>query len=636
VERTARVLQDTLGGDVTVASPEARGEQAEQLTLSLRAILLNASLIAIVVGGFVVYHMVAVSLCERRRSAAVANAVGVSPRAFVIVTLLETAALAGIGAVVGVAGGRWIGRMAAGTIGGVASDIWLEVDMLAERSSFNGIVAAIVLGIGGALCAAGLALRATFRASTIDAMRPSGLAGEGWDASRIAPVAGAVLLAATWGFAVTPVGLGVWPTASVMTARYAIGCAGVALLAPWLVSRVGRTGLRIARRSRSVAARLAMASLPRTPGRSGSAVATVAAAVAITVNLASLVTSFQHAWLAWLERHFAADLMVGGGDRVRLMAGPAMAAEVADRIGNIPGVAGVEPFRVVSIVFGDRTVFLQGLSTAQRLAHGGLPMVEGNLAAAAPALEAGTGVLLSDNLAYRLGLHRGDDITLPMPGGPRRARVEGTFVDFMGSLDLGSIVVATSALAAHWGDTHANLLRVWLAPGASVEAVRARIRETLGGQGYYVLAGRQFLDGVRDTLDRFFVGAWAMIVVSGLVGVVGIGAAQAAAVLDREAELKTLRMVGVSPRTLRRSIIGECGLLGGLGGAIGVALGLMLGVQMVRFGLRAFVGWSLPFVSPGAAPLAGVVAAAAGCSILAGWFPARAGSRLEAEAARID
>jgi putative ABC transport system permease protein len=312
-----------------------------------------------------------------------------------------------------------------------------------------------------------------------------------------------------------------------------------------------------------------------------------------------------------------------------------MAAEVADALARVPGVAAVEPFRLIRIRLADRPVFLQGISLPQRLAHGGLPMVEGDLAAALPALEAGTGVLLSDNLAYRLGLHRGDTVEIPMPDGTRPMRVEGTFLDFLGSLDLGAVVVPSSQLAARWGDTRANLLRVWLTPGAALAEVRARVLVQLGSAAYYVVSGRQFVAGVREALDRFFLAAWAMIAVSGLIGVVGVVNAQVAAVVDRAPELTTLRMVGVSPRTLRRSIVMECGVLGLLGGLIGAGLGTVLGVQMVRYSLRAFVGWSLPYVSPWV-PLLAMLASAVIFSMLAGWVPARVGGRLAADAGRVD
>jgi putative ABC transport system permease protein len=186
------------------------------------------------------------------------------------------------------------------------------------------------------------------------------------------------------------------------------------------------------------------------------------------------------------------------------------------------------------------------------------------------------------------------------------------------------------------GDTQANLLRVWLADGVSMPDVRARILTRLGSAAYYVISGREFVDEVREALDGFFLAAWAMIAVSGMVGMIGIINAQVAAVVDRAAEFTTLRTVGVSPRTLRRSVVMECGALGLVGGLVGTGLGTVLGVQMVRYSLRAFVGWSLPYVSPGTPLLLGLLVSSVTFSVLAGWFPARTGRRLGADVARVD
>src|SRR5262249_23652136 len=171
--------------------------------------------------------------------------------------------------------------------------------------------------------------------------------------------------------------------------------------------------------------------LPRRPGRAGITVATIAAAFGFSVSIGGLVRSFEAAWSGWIEQHFAADLFVGSGARFRLLAGPAMAPELRERLASVPGGAlagvpggaSVEPFRVLPLELEHRPAFLQGISVHDRLAHGGLDMVEGDLATAAPALLDGTGVLVSDNLAFRLGLHRGGELTLPTPDGARAFRI---------------------------------------------------------------------------------------------------------------------------------------------------------------------------------------------------------------------
>jgi putative ABC transport system permease protein len=261
-------------------------------------------------------------------------------------------------------------------------------------------------------------------------------------------------------------------------------------------------------------------------------------------------------------------------------------------------------------------------------------MVEGDLAQAAAALLDGTGVLLSDNLAFRLGLHRGDQVVLATPLGPRTFRVEGTFVDYLGSLDLGAVAVADEQLATLWDDHSATLFRLWLEPGASASAVRVAALDHLG-PGYYAITSRQFLDAVQSVLRRFFVASWVLVLVAPLVGVIGVVNSQLATVVDRWTEIAMLRTIGVSRQDLSRSVFLECGALGACGALFGLGLGAMLFAQFIGVSMRLLTGWRIPFALPLGPLVAGVLCTAV-ISAAAGYVPARVAARLEARQQSLD
>jgi putative ABC transport system permease protein len=297
----------------------------------------------------------------------------------------------------------------------------------------------------------------------------------------------------------------------------------------------------------------------------------------------------------------------------------------------------VEPFRTIEVVLRGRPVFLQGVSLDDRLRHGGLPMVEGRFESAVEPLRAGRGVLLSDNLAYRLDLHRGDHVDLPTPQGARRYRIEGTYVDYLGSLDQGAVAVPHEQLGEVWGDNLVNLFRVWLQPGADVTRVRRDVSSALGGDdgAYFVLTSGEFLDGIRQVIRRFFAATWALEVVAALVGIIGVINTQLANVLDRTTEIGVLRTLGVSRRDIIRSVLLECGALGLLGGLLGVAFGLLFGAQIVLVSLRLVTGWRMPFVVP-VWPLVFAVVMATAVSVAAGWWPARQAANLRLGQRSVD
>jgi putative ABC transport system permease protein len=487
-----------------------------------------------------------------------------------------------------------------------------------------------------ALLAAGIAIRATFAAPTVEALRPVGLAREEHGEIWLPMVLAAALLGTSWLVALAPPGLGYSGLVTAVVAACCAVYAAGAVSAPALVLICGALTARFGRYSPSLPARLAAANLPRNPGRSGATVATIAVAMAIAVNVTGMVASFNNAFLGWIEQHFAPDLLVGAGGRMQLLVGTRLPDTLGAQLREVPGIAAVEPFRAAPIRLGDRTVYLQGIALDERLAHGGLPMVEGTLEEAAPALRAGTGVLLSDNLAYRLGLHQGDELSVPTPTGPRRFRIEGVYIDYLGSLDLGAIAVAYPELARTWGDHDVNLFRLWTMAGTSPTTARRAVLDRLGaGKGYYVLTASQFLDAIRAQVRGFFLATWALQVIAAIVGVIGVVNAQLATVLDRSAEISVLRTIGFTTRDLTRSVLVECGALGIIGALSGVAIGTMVSLQIVTVALRLVTGWRIPFTLP-LGPLLAGVAAAALVSAVAGWVPARAASRLTAWQQSVD
>lgn len=628
-------LAASLGPTVEVGPPETRGDQIGQLLFSLQSMLLVAGSLAVIVGAFIVYQAVAISVQQRRREFALLNVVGVSLRTLWRLCLVETLFLALLGVILGTLGGRAFGLLASGMVGQAASEIWVHVDVRQQTYSTWGVVAGAVIGIGMATVAAYFAIRATFAAPTMEALRPVSLEIEAThrDERRLLALA-VVLIAATWLVSCVSSQFGYLVVGVIILSQVSAYCGG-ALLSPSVVMAVGSVLRSWGRRSPQVALRLAVDSLPRNPRRSGLTVATITAALGMVVSLAGLVRSFETAWLGWMENHFAADLFVGSGARFHLLAGPPMGPEVAARLRRISGIASVEPFRVLQIAIDARPVFLEGISIDDRLAHGGLDMVEGTLADAAHQLQTGTGVLLSDNLAFRLGLHRGDEISLPTPTGSRTFHIEGTFVDYLGSLDLGAVAVASNQLGDVWGDRSANLLRLWLIPGMDLSQTRRTVLKALGGGGYYAITAHQFLDAARDTINRFFIATWILDLVAVVVGIIGVINAQLAAVMDRSREIVMLRTVGVSARQITRALVLECGTLGVLGGLLGLALGSMLSAQFVLVSMRLLTGWRLPFHLP-VLPLCGAVLGAGLISAIAGWVPARAAARLDTSHHSLD
>ena len=285
-----------------------------------------------------------------------------------------------------------VASVASALVGTTVSEIWVRVDVAETARSALGVVVGILVGTGTALVTSYVAIRATFAVPTIESLRPAGLASDEPGSVLKPLLIGGALIAAVWLVTWAPRNMGFLGTVATIIGTQALGYIGVAMLAAPVVWLVGMGARRWLSSHLPLPAALAAENLPRSPGRSGGTVATIAATMGIAVTVAILVQSHDRMSLGWIEQHFGADLFVGSGSRVRLMAATPMRSEFGDQIAELPGVESVEPFRTVQIDLNGRPVFLQGLSLEDRLAHGGLPMIEGTLEDALEGLAAGDGV----------------------------------------------------------------------------------------------------------------------------------------------------------------------------------------------------------------------------------------------------
>ena len=117
--------------------------------------LATASSLAAIVGAFIIYHTVAVSVHQRRRELALLNTVGVERKGILRLCMLETSILALVGVAVGIPSGHGLATVAGGLVGGTASEIWLRLSVTEHVRSALGVVIGGIVGVMTALGAAG-------------------------------------------------------------------------------------------------------------------------------------------------------------------------------------------------------------------------------------------------------------------------------------------------------------------------------------------------------------------------------------------------------------------------------------------------------------------------------------------------
>ncbi len=566
--------------------PADAGEQRlSNLSRAYRVNLTVLALVALFVGAFLVYSVVALSLAQRTPAFALLGVLGLSARERRALVLAECALLGAAGSALGLLLGaglaaaalRWLaGDLGGGYFPGIAPA--LQWDSLAALGFF-------ALGIASALVGGWIPARRAEALAPAQALKGLG------DAQAPATPAwpGLLLVALGAALAFAPP-LGGLPVAAYLSVA-ALLFGGVALvpaavdrllaLLPTPARPLPLLALRRARFQRHTAS---------------AAVAGVVASLALSVALTVMVTSFRSGVAQWLDQVLPADLYArtagsaAAGDQAWLP--EAFVAQAA----ALPGVARLRPSRVRALALAPGRPALALIARPLAEPAAGLPL----LAAALPAQAGETGVFVSEPAAALYGWAPGDAVALPIgrdPGASTTMRVRGIYRDY--ARQFGAVVIDLDAYRALTGDARINDLALWLAPGADAAAVQRGLRELAGDDGLLELASTPELRAISLAIfDRSFAVTTYLQAVAIAIGLVGVAASLSAQVLARRKEFGLLAHLGLTRRQVVAVVAGEAAAWLAVGVAIGLALGIAVSVVLVHVVNPQSFHWTMRLVLP--------------------------------------
>ena len=617
-EAWQRAVRAVLPDGVAFEPAGARSEGNRRMLRAFRLNLRVLSFIAMIVGAFLIYNTIAVSVVRRRTEIGVLRALGASRAAVRAAFLLEGALFGLAGSALGIPLGWVLAEGAVEAMSATVSSLYVTSTPGEIRFSVESVLAAVSCGLGTALLAAWLPAAEASSAAPSAAM---GRARIEYDARRRS---GAHFLRAVFCVAGGAVLCFVPAWNRIPVAGYAAAIlliAGAALATPAAAERILRTAAYVMARLFGAQGFLAARGLAASLARTSALVAALATAAAMTVSIGIMVGSFRDTVILWMNRQLAADLYVrpvgrGGGGFA-----PTMAPEIADRIQALPEVSAVDRFRSYAITYNGLPATLafgqvevHGRRTATRFLEG--PAEEKIWAS----LAAGDNVIVSEPFSRKHDVHAGDYITLPPAGRQAAFRVAGVYYDYSG--EQGFIVGDRSIFLQYLPDPRPSNLAVYLHPGVDVRRARQAVMEAAGEYSIFVATNRTLREQGIAVFDRTFAITYALEAVAIVVAVLGMAGGLLALVIDRRREIGVLRFVGASARQIRKMALVQAGLLGMLANLMGLVLGVGLSLVLIYVINEQSFGWTIQFHWPVGLLLAGLTGIHLS-AVLAGLYPAR-------------
>ncbi|MGH7708435.1 MAG: FtsX-like permease family protein, partial [Vulcanimicrobiaceae bacterium] len=613
-----------------VVAPTVRTHEIQRMLRSFQLNLAALSYIALLVGMYLIYNTVAISVVQRRAEIGTVRAVGTTRRQ-IFATFLAEGILFGVaGALLGLVLGSLLAHFSVAAVSRTVDALYVGTHADGVHFELWPLVRAFAVGVlSAALSALAPALEAADTPPAIT-MRGAGFESRTGRPNYRWLLAGIGLLVAAAAATSVPA-IGGIPVFGYLAGLLIIF--GASLCVPTLV----RATARLSRVHSGLPAegRLGIANLGASPRRTSVAVASLMVAIGMMVAVAILIGSFRTTVVAWADQTLKADLFVrplGLADASYDARFPPAAVR---RVRSVPGVAAVDTFRAVTLPFRGSLVTLGAADFRSFAARDRLQLLAGlDATAISRRLPDSDEVLASEPFARRYGVRVGDRIRLPTAVGPREFTVAAIYNDY--SSDAGVVIVDRRTFARLFHDATANSLAIYAQPGVDLAALRTRIVRSLAPRLVDVETNRELRSLVIALFDRTFAITYALYIISITIAVLGVVSTLFALVLERRREIGLLRYLGLATGGVRAMVLYEAAGIGLLGGTTGVGLGVLLALLLIYVINPQAFGWLITLRMPYGFLIQTIVLVVV-AALLAGLYPASVAARIRtADAVRTE
>ena len=616
-------LRQALPAGMQVRAAGAGTKENRRMLAAFRWNLRLLSYIALIVGAFLIYNTISVSVVRRRAEIGIVRALGAG-RALVLAAFVGEAACFGfLGALVALPLGRFMAGGAVHLMGETVEALYVSSRPGAIVLTPVSVLLAVLIGVGVAVASAYAPAREASFVPPIEAMAQ----GRREYTTRVQKTRD-IWIALALGFAAAAASrapaIGGKPLFGYFAALLLIGASAFAM--PALVDAIARLASRTLRRVLGVEALLASRSLSSSLRRTSVLVGALSTAIAMMTAVGIMVGSFRETVLLWMGDQLPADLYLRPAGGPAADRHPTISVELTDKIARLPGIAAIDRLREYEISYEGMPAGLGSIELNILRSYHNADFLSGRKTNEVLAeLRDSNAVLVSEPFASKHNLRAGDSITLSLGENRASFRVADVYYDY--SSERGSILMDRNVMLRYLPDPAASNLAIYVAPNARLEEVRAEITGAAAGRRVLMFTNRDLRGEALRIFDRTFAITYALEAIAVLIAVMGVAGALLALVIDRRRELGLLRFLGAASGQIRKLIVIEAGLIGLLANFAGIILGFALSLILIYVVNKQSFGWTIRFHWP-VAVLLGALTVVYAATVVAGLYPARVAVRL--------
>jgi len=340
VNSQEKQIESVLPPGARMMRSETRSRTAEQMVSAFYLNLTALSLLALVVGMFLIYNTMTFSVVQRRTYIGLIRSIGVTRREIFTLILNEALLLGVIGTALGIVVGIILGRGMVQLVTQSINDLYFVLSVRSLDVSLASVLKGFMLGIGATLVAAFKPAREATNAPPRVVLSRSVL--ETGLRERIPRLT-------IFGIVLSLIGATIlWmPSKKILLSYTGIIplVLGLSLMTPMIIVLLVKLMNPMTGKILGILGRMSIQGVVAQISRTSVAIAALSIAVATTVGVGTMIDSFRNTVVNWLESILSADIYIAAPRLIATQAYGDLDPSLVNRIEQLPGVQYVNYYR---------------------------------------------------------------------------------------------------------------------------------------------------------------------------------------------------------------------------------------------------------------------------------------------------
>ncbi len=597
-ERNASIIKSALPSNLKIDKKENIFKNQKAMIGSFRYNLQFVSLIAILVGIFMLYNTVFISVVKKRTEIGILRGLGADKKTIIMLFTFHGLILGIIGSVTGIFLGQITAYFSAIAVEKTISTMYTAITISDYGINRKDAVIALIFGIVVSLIAS---IIPAVEASNI---RPNESSREGSFERRYAKFhkwffASGIL------FILTGIGISYIDYFYAPFSFPILAYAGIIMLiigfslASTFYFLITIKLLKVPiEKAFGAIGKISYSDIRGNPHRFSVALMSVAISSALIIAFLTIIFSFRTSLNKWIHKNITADVYIKPASCKANYCFYSVSENVIKTVESFPEVSGIDKFRGMQVeVFGKKII--AGFADIKvKREHLYKKYKDENYEKILFEMESDEPVAgISDFLSIKYGLRKGDKLPVNTPKGIVNFKINDIFASY--STTSGFVYIDRKWLKKYWGFDDTTQFSIYLKEGIDADFFIRKVYENLGlSYSLEIMNNQELRNKIIDIFNRTFAITYAIEIISIIISLIGVVNTLLALVFEKKREISIIRYLGGTWQQITKTFILSAAIIAVAGIFYSALLGPLMSIILIEVVNKLSFGWKIHFSIP--------------------------------------